>query len=80
MAMKALFLQTVLVSAFSLSAAHAAGDVASVLRANHKAVGSFPQAGTLEFDYGYSGNGMTGVDIFMPPATRSFGITVNAGF
>lgn len=27
-----------------------------------------------------SGNGMTGVDIFMPPATRSFGITVNAGF
>ncbi|MBN9383819.1 MAG: SusC/RagA family TonB-linked outer membrane protein [Chitinophagaceae bacterium] len=27
-----------------------------------------------------SGNGMAGVDIFMPPATRSFGITVNAGF
>ena len=63
MAMKALFLQTVLVSAFSLSAAHAAGDVASVLRANHKAVGSFPQAGTLEFDYGYSGNGMTGTAV-----------------
>ena len=27
-----------------------------------------------------SGNGMSGVDIFMPPATRSFGISVNAGF
>ncbi|HEY8967772.1 MAG TPA: TonB-dependent receptor, partial [Puia sp.] len=25
-------------------------------------------------------NQMSGVDIFMPPATRSFGITVNAGF
>ena len=61
--MKALFLQTVLVSAFSLSAAHAAGDVASVLRANHKAVGSLPQAGPLEFDYGYSGNGMTGTAV-----------------
>jgi len=27
-----------------------------------------------------TGNGMTGVDIFMPPATRSFGISLNAGF
>lgn len=27
-----------------------------------------------------SGNGMAGVDIFMPPATRSFGISLNAGF
>jgi hypothetical protein len=27
-----------------------------------------------------TGNLMAGVDIFMPPATRSFGISVNAGF
>lgn len=58
--MKALFLQTVLVSAFALGAAHADEGAASVLRANHKAVGTLPQTGTLQFDYAYAGNGMTG--------------------
>jgi hypothetical protein len=59
-AMKALFLQTALVSAFALGAAHAADDAPGVLRANHKAVGAVPQTGTMQFTYAYSGNGMTG--------------------
>ncbi|HEY4125182.1 MAG TPA: aspartyl protease family protein [Rhizomicrobium sp.] len=58
--MKALFLQTVLVSAFALGVAHAADDATGVLRANHKAVGALPQTGTMQFDFAYSGNGMTG--------------------
>lgn len=58
--MRALLLQTVVVSAFALGAAHAADNVDNVLRANHKAVGELPQTGTAHFDYAYSGNGMTG--------------------